>query len=72
MSRAQLNECDFQSALNEFGINALLFRITRLCKDYPAAFRNQLLDFRANWQMREVSQVFWHALASVYYHLRRS
>jgi hypothetical protein len=53
----QLTETDFQTALGEFGINALLFRIVRLCMDYPREFRDQVLDFRVNWQRREVAQV---------------
>ncbi len=48
---------DFQAALGKFGINALLHRIVRLCKDYPAEFTNQLMDFRANWQMVEIDRV---------------
>jgi hypothetical protein len=48
---------DFQSGLGKFGISALLFRITRLCQNYPDAFRRQLLDFRANWQWLEVERV---------------
>lgn len=48
---------DFQSGLGKFGINALLFRITRLCDSYPQEFRRQLLDFRANWQWLEIERV---------------
>jgi hypothetical protein len=48
---------DFQASLGLFGINALLFRITRLCKDYPRSFRDQLLDFRLNWQRLELTRV---------------
>ena len=48
---------DFQASLGLFGISALLARITRLCKDYPRAFRDQLLDFRLNWQQLEISRV---------------
>jgi hypothetical protein len=48
---------DFQAALGKFGINALLHRIIRLCKDYPPEFTNQLMDFRANWQMVEIDRV---------------
>lgn len=48
---------DFQSGLGKFGISALLFRITRLCQNYPDSFRHQLLDFRANWQWLEIERV---------------
>ena len=48
---------DFQSALGLFGISALLFRLIDLCAGYPPAFRNQLLDFRACWQWREIERV---------------
>jgi len=43
--------------LGKFGINALLHRIIRLCRDYPASFRNQLHDFRSNWQWLEIERV---------------
>jgi hypothetical protein len=48
---------DFQSALGKFGINALLFRIIRLCQDYPNSFRRQLLDFRVDWQWLEIERI---------------
>ena len=48
---------DFQSALGNFGISALLFRLIDLCAGYPPAFRSQLLDFRACWQWREIERV---------------
>jgi hypothetical protein len=35
----------------------LLFRLIDLCTGYPPAFRNQLLDFRACWQWREIERV---------------
>lgn len=54
---AQVVSTDFQEALSKFGINALLHRITRLCADYPSEFTNQLMDFRANWQMVEIDRV---------------
>lgn len=53
----QTQATDFQAALGKFGINALLHRIIRLCKDYPEAFRKQLLDFRSNWQWLEIDRV---------------
>lgn len=34
-----------------------MHRIIRLCKDYPAEFTNQLMDFRSNWQMVEIDRV---------------
>jgi hypothetical protein len=48
---------DFQSALGRFGISALMFRIIRLCQDYPQTFRRQLLSFRVHWQWLEVERV---------------
>lgn len=48
---------DFQSAVDKFGINAMLFRIIDLCEGYPASFRNKLVDFRAGWQWREIARV---------------
>lgn len=43
--------------LGKFGVNALMHRITRLCKDYPKEFYNQLLSFRSNWQWLEINRV---------------
>jgi hypothetical protein len=54
---SQMVSTDFQSALGKFGINALLFRIIRLCQDYPNSFRRQLLDFRVNWQWLEIERI---------------
>ena len=54
---SQLPKGDFASALSKFGINAMFFRISRLCMGYPDSIRNQFLDFRANMQWMEVERV---------------
>lgn len=54
---AQVIENDFQSALNSFGAAALLFRTTQLCRDCPQEFRDQLEDFRRNWQWLELERI---------------
>lgn len=48
---------DFQSALDRFGINAMLCRLMDLCKGYPPAFMRQLEDFRTSWQWREIERI---------------
>ncbi len=48
---------DFQSGLNQFGVNALLFRITQLCLTYPSEFKSLLIDFRLNMQRLEVERI---------------
>jgi hypothetical protein len=53
----QVLEDDFQSALDCFGADALLFRTIDLCKDCPIAFRRQLEDFRRNWQWLEMQNI---------------
>lgn len=53
----QLVTNDFHSALTKFGINAMIFRIRRLCMGYPEVIRGQLKDFQANLQWQEVERV---------------
>jgi hypothetical protein len=53
----QVTRNDFQSALDRFGINAMLCRLMDLCEGYPAAFMRQLEDFRTSWQWREIERI---------------
>lgn len=55
--RLQIASNDFHSALGKFGVNALIFRLHRLCMGYPDDFKRQLLDFRTNMQWLEVERV---------------
>lgn len=48
---------DFDSALQQFGINALFFRTMQLCGGYPKYLRNQLADFRTTMQWQEIDNV---------------
>ena len=50
-------EDDFDSALGQFGVNALLFRTLQLCAGYPNELRSQLRDFRTSLQWREIDSV---------------
>ena len=57
MSLRRVAHNDFDSAMEQFGINALSFRFIQLCKDYPGPIKRMLKDFRNSWQQREVYNI---------------
>ena len=52
--RRQIKENDFDTALELFGIDALLHRVSRLCVD---EMKPVLRDFRVSWNMIEVDRM---------------
>lgn len=56
-SSRQVLDNDFETAINSFGAAALLFRTIQLCRDCPQTFRDQLDDFRRNWQWLELERI---------------
>ena len=57
MSLRRVDHNDFDSAMTQFGINALSFRVIQLCKDYPVYLKHMLKDFRNSWQYREMYNI---------------
>ena len=57
MSLRRVAYNDFDSAMAQFGINALSFRVIQLCKDYPNYIKHMLKDFRNSWQLREIYNI---------------
>jgi hypothetical protein len=43
--------------MGKFGVNAMFFRLHRLCMGYPDSIKRQLLDFRVSTQWLEVERV---------------
>lgn len=53
----QILDKDFESALEVFGINALLYRSVHLA---PVCMLSQLKDFRESWQWLELDRIRTH------------
>ena len=58
-SQQQVISSDFETALETFGVTALLSRTIQLCKasGCPKDFHNQLLSFRSSWQWIEIRRI---------------
>lgn len=50
----QIKEHDFDTALELFGIDALLYRVSRLCVD---EMKPVLRDFKTSWNLVEIDRV---------------
>lgn len=50
----QIRENDFESALETYGVDALLFRVMRLCHQ---SIRYFLVSFRNSWRAHEIDRV---------------
>ena len=53
-SHAQIKENDFESALQTFGVQALLYRVMRVCNRIMLPL---LTNFRRSWQLLEIDRV---------------